>query len=100
LKYVPTGYFLLPLAKVLPLTYGPRKDEGWKDEGYYAVSSYFLLPLRLTDWGAQFINGNSEAYTNVDIVACEENHIYVTVYNVQYLELGPTMYCIFGIIIL
>jgi hypothetical protein len=38
--YVPTAYFLLPWAKLLPLTNGPKKkDEGWKDEGYYTFSS-------------------------------------------------------------
>jgi hypothetical protein len=42
LKYVPTAYFLLPLAKLLPLTNGPKKDEGRKDEG--------RIFLRLTDW--------------------------------------------------
>jgi hypothetical protein len=46
LKYVPTAYFLLPLAKLLPLINGPpQKDEGWKDEGYYIFSSYFILLL-------------------------------------------------------
>jgi hypothetical protein len=43
-------YSLIPLAKLLPLTNGPKKDLGWKDEGYYVFSSYFLLLLRLTDW--------------------------------------------------
>jgi hypothetical protein len=33
LNYVPTAYFLLPWAKLLPLTNGPKKDEGWKDKG-------------------------------------------------------------------
>jgi hypothetical protein len=31
--YEPTMNFLLPLAK------DPKKDGGWKDEGYYAFSS-------------------------------------------------------------
>jgi hypothetical protein len=48
---VPTAYFLLPLAKLLPLTDRPKKDEGWKDEGYYLFSSYFLLLLRLRGLG-------------------------------------------------
>jgi hypothetical protein len=47
LKYVATAYFLIPRAKLLPLTMGPKK--GWKDEGYYVFSLYFLLLLRLTD---------------------------------------------------
>jgi hypothetical protein len=45
LKYVATVYFLLPLAKLLPLTNGPkkkRKDGRTKD-------TYFLQLLRLTD---------------------------------------------------
>jgi hypothetical protein len=43
------AYFLLSLAKLLPLTNGPKKDEEWKDEGDYVFSSYFLL-LFATDW--------------------------------------------------
>jgi hypothetical protein len=31
--------FFLPLTKLLPLTNRPKKDEGWKDEGYYIFSS-------------------------------------------------------------
>jgi hypothetical protein len=34
LKYVATAYFLIPLAKLPPLTNGPKKDEG-----YYVFSS-------------------------------------------------------------
>jgi hypothetical protein len=69
LTYVPTAYFLLPLAKLLPLTNGPKKDEGWKDEGYYEFSSYFLLLLRLTDFCANiskaFLNGVSVIITGL-----------------------------------
>jgi hypothetical protein len=32
------------------MTNGPKKDEGWKDEGYYVFPLYFLGILRLTDW--------------------------------------------------
>jgi hypothetical protein len=46
LKYVPPGYFLLPLAKLLPLTNGSQKKT--KDTTYFLL--YFLLLLRLTDW--------------------------------------------------
>jgi hypothetical protein len=31
LNYVLTAYFPLPLAKLLPLTNGPKKDEGWME---------------------------------------------------------------------
>jgi hypothetical protein len=48
LKYVATAYFLIPLAKLLPLTNGPRKDEGLKDDGYYIFS--FTLADGLMDW--------------------------------------------------
>jgi hypothetical protein len=47
LKYVLTAYFLLPLAKLLPLTNGPKKKT---EDGRAKDISYFLLLLRLTDW--------------------------------------------------
>jgi hypothetical protein len=51
LKYVATIYFLLPLAKLLPLTNGPKKKHNrWKNEGCYIFSSYFLILLQLADW--------------------------------------------------
>jgi hypothetical protein len=51
LKYVPTSYFLLPLAKLLPLTNEPKKRRRIvRTGGYYEFSSYFLLLLQLTDW--------------------------------------------------
>jgi hypothetical protein len=56
LKYVPTAYFLLPLAKLLPLTNGPKKWVKLKDKGYYLFSSYFLLLLWLTDWAQPYMN--------------------------------------------
>jgi hypothetical protein len=68
LKYVLTVYFLLPWAKLLSLTNGPKKDEGWKDD-YYVVSSYFLLLLQLTDWA------HPEA--NADHVFTMNRHISV-----------------------
>jgi hypothetical protein len=51
LKYVATVYFLIPLAKTfyLSLTH-PKIDGGWKDEGFYVLSWYFLPLLQLTDW--------------------------------------------------
>jgi hypothetical protein len=58
LKYVPTAYFLLPVAKLLPLTNGPpKKDKGWKDEGYYI----FSLTLATDGLGSAAIDDKKEA---------------------------------------
>jgi hypothetical protein len=48
LKYVPTAYFLQPLANFLPLTNGPKNRR--KMQGRRKDTTYFLLLLRLTDW--------------------------------------------------